>query len=189
MDPPRPIFDSPCRFRALECAYSTVWAAAFRCSTQATSCIPKSDVELTVLTLHCALHDGRPGFRVFLVLTGACQFGHGVGGFTTNFIHSPPLVRSRTPSTVRPLARDPRVLVGWPLPLGFGLGGCLLLARRGRVCVQFIIIIIISGGVVKPARERGAVVVLFPIFPPSPLRKTLRNSRFGRMQVWLIPPR
>ena len=25
---------------------------------------------------------------VFLVLTGACQFGHGVGGFTTNFIHS-----------------------------------------------------------------------------------------------------
>ena len=26
--------------------------------------------------------------RVFLVLTGACQFGHGVGGFTTNFIHS-----------------------------------------------------------------------------------------------------
>ena len=26
--------------------------------------------------------------RVFLVLTGACQFGHGVGGFTTSFIHS-----------------------------------------------------------------------------------------------------
>ena len=27
--------------------------------------------------------------RVFLVLTtGACQFGYGVGGFTTNFIHS-----------------------------------------------------------------------------------------------------
>ena len=26
--------------------------------------------------------------RVFLVLTGACQFGHGVGGFTSNFIHS-----------------------------------------------------------------------------------------------------
>ena len=26
--------------------------------------------------------------RIFLVLTGACQFGHGVGGFTTNFIHS-----------------------------------------------------------------------------------------------------
>ena len=25
---------------------------------------------------------------VFLVLTGACQFGNGVGGFTTNFIHS-----------------------------------------------------------------------------------------------------
>ena len=26
------------------------------------------------------------------------------------------------PSAVRPLARDPRVLIGWPLPLGFGLG-------------------------------------------------------------------
>ena len=26
--------------------------------------------------------------RVFLVLTGAYQFGHGVGGFTTNFIYS-----------------------------------------------------------------------------------------------------
>ena len=25
---------------------------------------------------------------VFLILTGACQFGHDVGGFTTNFIHS-----------------------------------------------------------------------------------------------------
>ena len=37
------------------------------------------------LTHRRALHDGRP---VFLVLTGACQFGHGVGGFATNFIHS-----------------------------------------------------------------------------------------------------
>ena len=44
------------------------------------------------------------------------------------------------PSTVRPLARAPRVLVGWPLPLGFGLDGRLLLARRGRDYVQFIII-------------------------------------------------
>ena len=26
--------------------------------------------------------------RAFLVLTGACQFDHGVGGFATNFIHS-----------------------------------------------------------------------------------------------------
>ena len=33
----------------------------------------------------------------------------------------------------------PRVLVGWPLPLGFGLDGRLLLARRGRVCAKFII--------------------------------------------------
>ena len=40
-----------------------------------------------------------------------------------------------TPRTVRPLARDPQVLIGWPLPLGFGLDGRLLLARRGRVYV------------------------------------------------------
>ena len=39
------------------------------------------------------------------------------------------------PSTVRPLARDPRVLIGWPFPLGFGLDGRLLLARRGRVYI------------------------------------------------------
>ena len=50
--------------------------------------------------------------------------------------------RNRTPlHRVRPLARNPRILIGWPFPLGFGLGGRLLLARRGRVCVQFIIII------------------------------------------------
>ena len=40
------------------------------------------------------------------------------------------------PSTIHPLARDPpRVLIGWPLPLGFGLDGRLLLARRVRVYV------------------------------------------------------
>ena len=37
--------------------------------------------------------------------------------------------------SVRPLARDPWILIGWPFPLGFGLGGRLLLARRGRVYV------------------------------------------------------
>ena len=47
------------------------------------------------------------------------------------------------PSTVRPLARDLRVLIGWPFPLGFGLDGRLLLERRGRVYVQFIIIIML----------------------------------------------
>ena len=45
---------------------------------------------------------------------------------------------------VRPLARDLRVLISWPFPLGFGLDGRLLLAWCGRVCVQFIIIIIIT---------------------------------------------
>ena len=36
------------------------------------------------------------------MLTGACQFGHGVGGFVTNFIHSHVLgfVLKRRPSTV-----------------------------------------------------------------------------------------
>jgi len=36
---------------------------------------------------------------------------------------------------VRPLARDLWVLIGWPFPLGFGLGGRLLLARRGRAYI------------------------------------------------------
>ena len=57
------------------------------------------------------------------------------------------------PSTVRSLARDPRVLIGWPLPLGFGLDGCLLLARRGRVYVQFIIITEGEGEAAKALEE------------------------------------
>ena len=44
-------------------------------------------------------------------------------------------VNNAEPSTVRPLARDLRVLIGWPFPLGFGLDGRLLLERRGRVYV------------------------------------------------------
>ena len=47
----------------------------------------------------------------------------------------PTASRAKAPSTVRPLARDLRVLIGWPFPLGFGLDGRLLLARRGRVYV------------------------------------------------------
>ena len=39
-----------------------------------------------------------------------------------------------------PLVRDRRVLVGWPLPLGFGVDGRLLLARRGQVCIEFTMI-------------------------------------------------
>ena len=45
------------------------------------------------------------------------------------------VVQALAPSTVRPLARDLRILIGWPFPLGFGLGGRSLLARRGRVYV------------------------------------------------------
>ena len=56
--------------------------------------------------------------------------------------NSPLTITDFAPSTVRPLAReDPRVLVGWPFPLDFGLDGRLLLARRGRIDVKFIIII------------------------------------------------
>ena len=49
-----------------------------------------------VYTLHRALYDGRPVF-FFLVLTGACQFGHGLGGFTTKFIHSGAAQLNRPP--------------------------------------------------------------------------------------------
>ena len=43
-----------------------------------------------------------------------------------------------------------RVLVGWPLPLGFCLDGRLLLARRGRVYVLFAIIIPASRPLLSP---------------------------------------
>ena len=54
---------------------------------------------------------------------------------------------------MRPLARDPRVLIGWPLPLGFGLDGRLLLGRRGRVDVEFIIIM--AGHTSKPTEGQA----------------------------------
>ena len=57
------------------------------------------------------------------------------------------------PSTVRPLARDPWVLIGWPFLLGFDLDGRLLLARRGRVCVQFIFTIITTIIITQMQRE------------------------------------
>ena len=61
------------------------------------------------------------------MLVGACQFGTAWTGLKQKRIHS---------------FRDPWVvlLVGWLLPLCFGLGGCLLLERRGRAYVQFTII-------------------------------------------------
>ena len=63
------------------------------------------------------------------VWAGACYW-HGVGGIVINSSSSS---CQHPPSTVRPLARGPRVLIGWPLPLRFGLDGRMLLARRGRV--------------------------------------------------------
>ena len=50
-------------------------------------------------------------------------------------VEVPDVLDVPAPSTVRPLARDLRVLIGWPFPLGFGLDGRLLLARGGRVYV------------------------------------------------------
>ena len=55
--------------------------------------------------------------------------------YITQVITKIAITNQAAPSTVRPLARDPRVLIGWPFPLGFGLDGRLLLARRGRVYV------------------------------------------------------
>ena len=49
--------------------------------------------------------------RVFLVLTGACQFGDGVGGFTTNFIHSCSLLLSWPARYLRILSNFARVLL------------------------------------------------------------------------------
>ena len=72
-------------------------------------------------------------FRGFWVLAGACQ-RHGVGGFCCA-IHHHYCTHHRATSTARPSTRAPRVLFGCPLPLGFGLDGRLLLARRGRVYV------------------------------------------------------
>ena len=65
---------------------------------------------------HCDADDatrvlGRPILFWVLVLVGACQSGTMWAG----------LCLIQAPSTVRPLARDPRVLIGWPFPLGFGL--------------------------------------------------------------------
>ena len=59
----------------------------------------------------------------------------------------PPVVRGVCCADRTVLSR-PQLASSWfsktvcwpPLPLGFGLGGCLLLARRGRVCVQFIVV-------------------------------------------------
>ena len=65
----------------------------FRCSQpKAGPYASGRETELWVVgflsTLYRALHDGRP---VFLVLTGACQFGHGVGGFAIDFYSFPPV--------------------------------------------------------------------------------------------------
>ena len=59
--------------------------------------------------------------RVFLVMTGACQFGNGVGGFTANFIHS-----AEAPDVdLRRTARSPQ----WPS----GVWGCAFMRHTGTL--------------------------------------------------------
>ena len=60
---------------------------------------------------------------------------------------------------MRPLARDLRVLIGWPFPLGFGLDGRLLLARRGRIYVKFIIIILVFAGARQGTARAGLCLI------------------------------
>ena len=72
------------------------------------------------LTLHRALHDGRPVFWCWRALANSATAWVGLRLISFILITGPPPVRCAAPSTVRPLARDPRVLVGWPFPLGFG---------------------------------------------------------------------
>ena len=65
---------------------------------------------------------------------------------------------------MRPLARVLRALVGWPFPLGFGLDGRLLLARRGRVMFNS------SSFTIIGHRDRHGAAELRPrgAPPPSP---------------------
>ena len=42
-----------------------------------------------------------------MVLTGACQFGHGVGEFATNFIHSPDSGAARRTLHRAPVGQGP----------------------------------------------------------------------------------
>ena len=58
---------------------------------------------LFTLHLHRALHDGRPGFW-FLVLTGACEFGHGAGEQMRTLR---PNVTSLAPKLERTLLKPP----------------------------------------------------------------------------------
>jgi len=52
--------------------------------------------------------------RVFLVLTGACQFIHGAGGFATNLIHSICTFAPETlPETPRSAFRHSRLIVAF----------------------------------------------------------------------------
>ena len=73
--------------------------------------------------------------RVFLVLTGACQFGHGVGGFTTNFIHSEPSGKPGWASSECPMASAVRGVCECERALAARVAGCSCWPgsrRRGR---------------------------------------------------------
>ena len=105
------------------------------------------------MSVLCQFYTSSMSVLCKFYVSSACQFDGSVRSVPCQFYvrgtDGPwlcPTRRTRLlpePSTAHPLARDPRrALIGWPLPLGFGLDGRFLLARRGRIYVQFIIIII-----------------------------------------------
>ena len=98
-------------------------------------------------------------FTRFGVLTGACQFGHGVGGFTTNFIHSN----------------------GRPGFTHTGAGERLPQARRGRVLWRFLSL---TGGAARhlaPGREDDHKKVQITIIGNAPRgpRTPTRSRRWN----------
>ena len=74
------------------------------------------DAELQVAASHPTTNANRPR-------SWSAPGRRGLGGARFGTLHR------------APVGQGPRVLVGWPFPLGFGLDGRLLLARRGRVYV------------------------------------------------------
>ena len=68
--------------------------------------------------------------QFFLVLTGACQFGHGLGGFTTNLIHSFGVCPARLRGL--PPGRQSPVLVLLWVELGNEL-----ISRRGELIFAY----------------------------------------------------
>ena len=84
----------------------------------------------------------------FLVLTGACQFGHGVGGFTTNFIHSSAKTKR---GFLTPIRSQPQ------LGLAVGCGDITLQQKTCLFCTFFY---------VQPKHQNGNIFVDIEGFRP-----------------------